>query len=204
MLSAPQVSRHAIGFRSEAYTSQPILAASNGMEPPPQNGSPTRGRWPKRRAPSSSTRADRDRARVPRCVLTSSQTSSSAESGSSSGRRQWRRRSSRPIARNASTSTASRTPRAIPRVQATPLFVYDIARDQLASGMSATTRAAILPSNGLRRFSNPSSSISISLRKIARSLSELSLAGMSRPRMKGGLGACGGRGQQDPPSWRAA
>jgi hypothetical protein len=44
-----QLSKHAIGFRSDAYTSQPMRAASSRNEPPPQNGSPTRGRLPKRR-----------------------------------------------------------------------------------------------------------------------------------------------------------
>ena len=40
MLSAPQVSRLAIGLRSDAYTSQPMRAASNGMEPPRRTDRP--------------------------------------------------------------------------------------------------------------------------------------------------------------------
>lgn len=43
MLNAPHVSMQAIGFRSEAYTSQPDRAASKGMEPPPANVSATLG-----------------------------------------------------------------------------------------------------------------------------------------------------------------
>ena len=52
----PQVNIHAIGFRSLANASQPILAASKGIEPPPENTSPTFGLCPNLRMPSCSTR----------------------------------------------------------------------------------------------------------------------------------------------------
>jgi hypothetical protein len=55
--------------RSEAWASQPMRAASKGMEPPPQKESPTRGTRPKRRWPSSRMSSGMVLAAVPRWAL---------------------------------------------------------------------------------------------------------------------------------------
>ena len=46
MFKDAHVNSPATGFKSEAYTSHPILEASNGIEPPPQKQSPTFGILP--------------------------------------------------------------------------------------------------------------------------------------------------------------
>jgi hypothetical protein len=135
---------------------------------------------------------------VPRCAFTSSQMSSRVLSGNSSGRKQWRNFSSRPILAKASASMASRS--AEPLIQLNPFSVLAIARDQRSSGSSSMTRGTSSLSKRFLRFSKPSSSISISLRKMWRSRPGSFDFGISRPRTTALTRMSGLRPFQYPPS----
>ena len=60
------VNNVAIGFKSDAYVFNPVRAASNGIEPPPQKQSPTIALCPYLRIESWDTNPCKEFAEVPR------------------------------------------------------------------------------------------------------------------------------------------